>query len=84
MIGALEPVEVRSSRPGIPCSDCANGKSVRAEALIRIDGPSPYPRGLLALGQRSELAADSSHGSALLHFLGQVIAATIRRFVATA
>ena len=58
--------------------------AIRAEALIRIDGPVPYPHGLLALGQKAELAVGSHHGSALLHFLGQVIAAAIRRFVATA
>jgi len=55
---------------------------VRAEALIRIDGPPPYPQGLLALGQATELAEDSSQGSALLMFLGRVVAATIRRCVA--
>ncbi len=61
----------------------AAGK-VRAQALIRIDGRAPFPRGLLAIGQQAELAVESRHGSALLLFLGRVVAATVRRFVATA
>ena len=82
MLRSLGPVEVRSVEAGHALFGSAASVSVRAEALIRIDGPPPYPRGLLALGQWEELAADSSHGSALLLFLGQVVAATIRRCVA--
>ena len=84
MIGELSAVEVRSVEAGHPLFGSQCGERVRAEALIRIDGPPPFPVGLLALGQETELAADSSHGSALLQFLGQVVSATIRRFVATA
>jgi uncharacterized protein YigA (DUF484 family) len=84
MMRAIAPVEVRSVETGHPLFGMREGRAIRAEALIRIDGPVPYPHGLLALGQKAELAAGSHHGSALLHFLGQVIAAAIRRFVATA
>lgn len=84
MIAQLDAVEVRSAETGHPLFGTEGRESVRAEALIRIDGPRPYPVGLLALGQKAELAPDSSHGSALLQFLGQVVSATIRRFVQTA
>jgi uncharacterized protein YigA (DUF484 family) len=84
MIHPLASVEVRSVETGHPLFGVLGRGSIRAEALIRIDGPFPYPHGLLALGQKAELAAGSHHGSALLQFLGQVIASTIRRFVATA
>jgi uncharacterized protein YigA (DUF484 family) len=83
MLGKVGRVEVRSVKRGHPLFGAVAGDSVRAQALIRIDGPTPYPQGLLALGQRAELAPDSSQGSALLLFLGRVIAATIRRCVAT-
>lgn len=82
MLCGVHAVEVRSVASGHPLFGGSASALVRAEALIRIDGPPPYPRGLLAIGQREELAADSSHGSALLLFLGQVVAATIRRCVA--
>lgn len=84
MLAGLDRVEVRSAECGHPLFGGPARDLVRAEALIRIDGPPPYPRGLLALGQKAELAPDSSHGSALLVFLGRVVAATIRRCVATA
>ncbi|HEX2803966.1 MAG TPA: DUF484 domain-containing protein [Sphingomicrobium sp.] len=84
MVQGLPKVEVRSVPSGHPLFGAPANRKVRAEALIRIDGPPPFPRGLLVLGQTGELAADSSHGSSLLLFLGQVVAATVRRCVATA
>jgi uncharacterized protein YigA (DUF484 family) len=75
---------VRSVDCGHPLFGPSARSSVRAEALIRIEGPAPYPHGLLALGQTDELSADSGQGSALLLFLGRVVAATIRRCIATA
>jgi hypothetical protein len=54
---------------------------IRAEALIRIDCEPPLPCGLLALGQRAELALDARHGSELLMFLGQSLAAMIRKWL---
>lgn len=83
MLAGCPLVEVRSVRCGHPLFGNAVACEVRAEALIRIDGPPPYPAGLIALGQRSALSIDSSHGSELLLFLGRVVAATIRRCVAT-
>ena len=82
MVREIAPVQVRSVDVGHPLFGPRARNAVRAEALIRIDGPPPYPQGLLALGQATELAEDSSQGSALLMFLGRVVAATIRRCVA--
>ena len=82
MLKDLPQVEVRSVDTGHPLFGTMASEGVRAEALIRIDGPPPFPRGLLVLGQRGELAADSSHGSSLLLFLGRVVAATMLVVVA--
>lgn len=84
LVAGLSRVEVRSVEKGHPLFGAETAGSVRAEALIRIDGPPPYPTGLIALGQRAELDIASSHGSGLLLFLGQVVSATIRRCVANA
>ena len=54
---------------------------IRAEALVRIDGEAPMPCGLIALGQRSEQSLDGRHGSELLLFLGNSLAAMIRRWL---
>jgi uncharacterized protein YigA (DUF484 family) len=84
VLSGLPEVEVRSVESGHPLFGIPASREIRAEALIRIDGPDPYPTGLIALGQRAELASHSSQGSQLLIFLGRVVAATIRRCVATA
>jgi uncharacterized protein YigA (DUF484 family) len=84
MLNIPDPVEVRSVTRGHPLFGAPARATVRAEALIRIEGPDPFPNGLLALGQKTELAAGSSHASALLHFLGRVVSTTIRRCVVTA
>jgi hypothetical protein len=52
---------------------------IRAEALVRIDCPTPLPSGLLVLGQRATLSLDARHGSELLMFLGRSLAVMIRR-----
>jgi uncharacterized protein YigA (DUF484 family) len=54
---------------------------IRAEALIRINCEPPLPIGLLALGQRTEQSLDARHGSELLMFLGNSLAAMIRRWL---
>lgn len=84
LMAELASVEVRSVAFGHPLFGFPAAREIRAEALIRIDGPPPYPTGLIALGQKAELSIGSSHGSGLLLFLGQVVAATIRRCVANA
>jgi uncharacterized protein YigA (DUF484 family) len=73
------PVEVGSVESGHPLFGVAASSEIRAQALIRIEGEAPYPAGVIALGQRAELASHSNHGSQLLLFLGRVVGATIRR-----
>ena len=84
MLAGLPAVEVRNVEAGHPLFGASVNALIRAEALIRIDTPEPFPTGLLALGQQAELAVDSSHGSQLLLFLGRVVGSTLRRLVATA
>jgi hypothetical protein len=73
-------VEMRTVERGHPLFGPAC-ELIRAEALVRIDSDAPLPRGLLALGQRAELSLDARHGSELLMFLGQSLAAMIRRWL---
>ena len=79
-IGKLDCVEMRTVERGHPLFGPACDL-IRAEALIRIDCEPPLPSGLLALGQRAELALDARHGSELLMFLGRSLAAMIRRWL---
>jgi uncharacterized protein YigA (DUF484 family) len=84
MVGETPPVDVRTVRSGHALFGPSLATEVRAEALIRIDLPAPYPTGLLALGQWAELEVDRGHGSGLLLFLGRIVGAALRRCVATA
>ncbi|HET7316688.1 MAG TPA: DUF484 family protein [Sphingomicrobium sp.] len=79
MIGSLGPIEIRSAAAGHPLFGVPAAAKIRAEALIRIDSDAPYPAGLVALGQRTQLAIETAHGSELLFFLGQIVARTLRR-----
>ena len=60
-----------------------DAESVRSEALVRIDSPAPLPYGLLILGQHGAQTLDTPHGANLLLFLGQSLAAMIRRWTMT-
>lgn len=84
IVTGVPEVEVQSVANGHPLFGIAAAREIRAQALIRIDGPEPFPSGVIALGQRSALESHSNHGSHLLVFLGRVVAASIRRCVATA
>lgn len=78
MIRHAAPVEMRSVRQGHPLFG-ADRAQVRAEAIVAVEyGPFPST-GLLALGDRDELALDSGHGSELLLFLGRVLGTVLRR-----
>lgn len=81
MLADAPPVEVRSVSSGHPLFGPSVSARIRAEALVRIDSAVPFPRGFLALGQQSELALDSSHGSELLCFLGSFLGSAFRRLV---
>lgn len=84
VLAALPAVDIASVESGHPLFGIPAAREIRAQALIRIDGPEPFPRGLIALGQRAPLESHSSHGSHLLVFLGRVVAATLRRCVIAA
>jgi uncharacterized protein YigA (DUF484 family) len=77
---AVDGVEMRTVPRGHPLFGPACDL-IRAEALIRVDCEPPLPCGLLALGQRAELALDARHGSELLMFLGASLAAMIRKWL---
>lgn len=83
MLARSPAVAVRNVQSGHPLFTPSDRGDIRAEALIRIDSPEPFPIGLIALGQKAELAVASSHGSQLLLFLGRVVGATLRRLVTT-
>jgi uncharacterized protein YigA (DUF484 family) len=84
ILASVPEVDVRSVASGHPLFGLPAAREIRAQALIRIEGPEPFPSGLIALGQRAGLESHSSHASQLLLFLGRVVAATIRRCVSTA
>lgn len=84
IVADVPEVDIQSVANGHPLFGIAAAPEIRAQALIRIDGPEPFPCGVIALGQRDGLESHSNHGSHLLVFLGRVVAATIRRCVATA
>jgi hypothetical protein len=79
-LAQVDGVEMRTVERGHPLFGPACDL-IRAEALIRIDSEPPLPCGLLALGQRESLSLDARHGSELLLFLGQSVAAMIRRWL---
>jgi uncharacterized protein YigA (DUF484 family) len=79
-IDAVDGVEMRKVERGHPLFGPACDL-IRAEALIRIECEPPYPKGLLALGQRAELSLDGRHGSELLMFLGRALAVMIRKWL---
>jgi uncharacterized protein YigA (DUF484 family) len=79
-IDQADPVTLRSVERGHPLFGPACDL-IRSEALVRIDCESPFPSGLLALGQRSEQSLDTRHGSELLLFLGHSLASLLRRWL---
>lgn len=83
MVAGLAAVRVRNVATGHPLFGPSRRDQIGAEALIRIDCGEPFPTGLIALGQRAQIAVESSHGSELLLFLGRFVGATLRRLVAT-
>ncbi|QIK95634.1 DUF484 family protein [Sphingomonas sp. HDW15A] len=59
----------------------ADASIVQAEALVPIGGGNKFPSGLLLLGQYSEVDPGASHGTQLLEFLGDALAAMMRRWM---
>ena len=54
---------------------------VRSEAIILLPAEPPLPYGLLLLGQKTAASLDARHGTQLLGFLGDSLAAMIRRWL---
>ena len=79
-IEQVDGIEMRTVGRGHPLFGPAC-ELIRAEALIRIDAPPPFPCGLLVLGQRATLNLDARHGSELLMFLGHGLGAMMRRWL---
>jgi uncharacterized protein YigA (DUF484 family) len=74
------PVVLRGVERGHPLFGPASDL-IRAEALIRLDGPAPLPTGLLVLGQRRPQGFETRHGSELLVFLGRVLSRVMGRWL---
>ena len=79
---SLGAVELRNVTRGHPMFGEA-ADAMRSQALVRIDSPAPLPYGLLALGQHGAQSLETPHGADLLLFLGQSLAAMIRRWAMT-
>ena len=54
---------------------------VRSEAIILLPAEPPLPYGLLLLGQEAAASLDARHGTQLLGFLGDSLAAMMRRWL---
>lgn len=74
--GGLPPITVRDVTRGHPLFGAA-AEEIRAEALIRIEGPGVL--GTLALGQCAPQGLAGEAGAQILHFLAQVIARMVAR-----
>jgi uncharacterized protein YigA (DUF484 family) len=59
----------------------ADAPIIQAEALIPIGGNDGFPSGLLLLGLCSDVDPGASHGAQLLEFLGDALAAMMRRWM---
>lgn len=75
-LGAETPLIMRSVKRGHPLFGPV-AKDIRAEALIRFDGPSAGTWGVLLLGQKDALPVDPRRGAELLLFLGRSLGAMI-------
>ncbi len=54
---------------------------IRAEAVVRLEGPAPVPVLVLLLGQRAAPGFDTRHGSEPLLFLGRFLARMMVRWL---
>ena len=59
----------------------ADAQIIQAEALVPVGGGDGYPCGLLLLGQTSAVDPGEQHGAQLLEFLGEALAAMMRRWM---
>ena len=61
----------------------ADAPIIQAEALVPVGGEDGFPAGLLLLAQCSDVDPGASHGAQLLEFLGDALAAMMRRWMIT-
>lgn len=78
----IDPVVIRDVERGHALFG-AGGEAVRAEAVIRLDFGPGESAGILLLGQRHSPGIAGQSGNSLLRFLGQSLAAMIRRWRTT-
>lgn len=79
-IGEIDAVTLRTVDRGHSLFGASAG-GIRSEAIILLPAVAPLPYGLLLLGQRAEASLDARHGTQLLGFLGNSLAAMIRRWL---
>ena len=78
-LASIDSVALRAVGRGHPLFGTP-AAAIRAEALIGLDSPAPYPRGLLLLGHAGEQPEASDEAAQLLEFLGASLAAMLRRW----
>ncbi len=87
---SADAVEVAASPIfGVRLHDVARGQAlfgpacdlIRAEALVRLNGPPPLNVGLLLLGQRRAGGFETRHGSEPLLFLGACLSRMLVRWL---
>ena len=81
-LAGIDEVALREVGRGHPLFGAA-ATSVRAEALVGLEGAAPWPYGLLLLGQSGESPTPSAEGTQLLQFLGASLGAMLRRWART-
>lgn len=81
-LASIDDVALREVGRGHPLFGEA-AKTIRAEALVGIEGDAPYPYGLLLLGQSGDTPTSSDEGALLLQFLGAALGAMLRRWAKT-
>jgi uncharacterized protein YigA (DUF484 family) len=79
-IEITDAVLLRACDKGHPLFGPAS-ELIRAEALVRINGLSPLPSGLLVFGQRRPQGFETRHGSELLVFLASILSRTLARWL---
>lgn len=81
-LAGIDEVALREVGRGHPLFGDA-AATIRAEALVGLEGQAPYPYGLLLLGQSGDTPTPSDQGTQLLQFLGAALGAMLRRWAKT-
>jgi len=81
LIGSGRELKLRAAVPGDPLLYGAGAGLVRSDALVRLVVSPATPPALLALGSRQEGHFHAGQGTALLGFLGAVLARCVRAWL---